>query len=223
MGVPLWSPAGDQIAFYTAPTAYLQGGYSLIRPDGSGLRRLVPEGFWASWSPDGRWFYYAGRPRQGLTTAGLRVEKLDITRGEVVVVRSENSFGPAPDGRTLYFLTQVPSVAGTFDMEVRIASPEDGPSRVLTRIPSHRLPAWQRVQLVISPDGRWLAVPLTDGATTNLWAVSTSDGSLRQVTDFGQQPTFIVRRVSWSPDGGSIFAALGEGDADIVLLAESPR
>jgi hypothetical protein len=66
-------------------------------------------------------------------------------------------------------------------------------------------------------------VPLTDGATTNVWAISTTDGSFRQITDFGHRPTFIVRRVSWSADGRSVFAAVGEGDADVVLLAESKR
>ena len=28
----------------------------------------------------------------------------------------------------------------------------------------------------------------------------------------------IARKVSWSPDGQSVLAAVGEGDADIVLL-----
>jgi len=79
--------------------------------------------------------------------------------------------------------------------------------------------SWQLFHPVISPDGLWLALPLTDGVTTNVWAVSTKDGSLRPLTDFGQRPTFIARRVSWSADGGSIYAALGEGDADVVLLA----
>ena len=43
-------------------------------------------------------------------------------------------------------------------------------------------------------------------------------GPLRQLTDFGQRPTYIARRVSWSRDGKSIVAALGYGDADIVLV-----
>jgi len=43
-------------------------------------------------------------------------------------------------------------------------------------------------------------------------------GAWRQVTDFGDQPTFIARRVSWSPDVKSIISAVGQGDADIVLL-----
>jgi Tol biopolymer transport system component len=63
-----------------------------------------------------------------------------------------------------------------------------------------------------------LALTLTDGGVTNLWALSTTDGSLRQITDFVQQRTFICRRVSWSSDGKFIFASLGQGDADIILL-----
>jgi hypothetical protein len=45
---------------------------------------------------------------------------------------------------------------------------------------------------------------LLDGVTSNLWALSTSTGRLRQLTDFGEQPIFITRRVSWSSDGGAI-------------------
>jgi hypothetical protein len=40
----------------------------------------------------------------------------------------------------------------------------------------------------------------------------------RQITDFGDRTTFIARRVSWSSDGRSILAAVGDGDSDIVLL-----
>jgi hypothetical protein len=61
-------------------------------------------------------------------------------------------------------------------------------------------------------------MPLTDGFTTNIWALSTRTGAWRQVTDFGDRATFIARRVSWSSDGASVLAAVGEGDSDIVLL-----
>ena len=57
-----------------------------------------------------------------------------------------------------------------------------------------------------------------DQGTTNLWTISTKDGELRQITDFGQRPTMICRQVSWSSDSRYIFAALMETDADIVLL-----
>jgi hypothetical protein len=41
---------------------------------------------------------------------------------------------------------------------------------------------------------------------------------MRQVTDFGDRSVLIVRRVSWSPDGKYVYAAVADIDADIVLL-----
>ena len=89
---------------------------------------------------------------------------------------------------------------------------------MLARIPAARAAAGGGFQPVISPDGNWLALALQDGITTNLWALSTMTGQLRQLTDFGEQPTIITRRVSWSADGRFIFAAVGEADSDVVLL-----
>jgi hypothetical protein len=48
--------------------------------------------------------------------------------------------------------------------------------------------------------------------------LSTRTATWRQVTDFGARPIFIARRISWSADGGSLLAAVGEGDSDIMLL-----
>jgi hypothetical protein len=48
--------------------------------------------------------------------------------------------------------------------------------------------------------------------------LSTATRTWRPITDFGDRRTFIARRVSWSSDGQSLLAAVGEGDADIVLL-----
>ncbi|HEY3125260.1 MAG TPA: hypothetical protein VGK70_14510, partial [Thermoanaerobaculia bacterium] len=75
---------------------------------------------------------------------------------------------------------------------------------------------------VLSTDGRWLALALADGVATNIWAMATDDGTMRRITDFGYRPTFISRRVSWSPDGRFLYAALSEGDSDIVLLDGLP-
>jgi Tol biopolymer transport system component len=107
---------------------------------------------------------------------------------------------------------------GLLDYELRVARPEDGPSKLLARISGKRVPIWQGLHPVISKDGKWLVVPLDDGQGTNLWVVSTADGKLRRITDFGQKRTFIARRVAWSSDGKWVFAAVGEGDADIVQM-----
>jgi hypothetical protein len=122
------------------------------------------------------------------------------------------------DGTTLYYTFERPLVDGTPEFEIRAAAPEAAPFRVLARIPASRVPIWQIVNPALSPDGRSMAQALTDGITTNVWALSTASGEWRQLLDFGDRATFIARRVSWSSDGGSILAAVGEGDADIVLL-----
>lgn len=135
-------------------------------------------------------------------------------------MRSDSATRPAlsPAGDALYYAIELPTVSGGADYEIRVAKPEDAPSRVLAQIPAARIPRWQLMHPVISPDGRFLALPLTDRVTTNIWLLSTDTGALSPVTDFADRPTFIARRFSWSADGRSIFAAVGEGDADIVLI-----
>jgi hypothetical protein len=59
---------------------------------------------------------------------------------------------------------------------------------------------------------------LADGVTTNIWTFGTSDGTWRQLTDFGEEPTVIARQVSWSPDGQHLFAAVSKNHGDIVML-----
>ncbi len=92
------------------------------------------------------------------------------------------------------------------------------PSQLLARISGERVPIWQGLHPVVSKDGKWLVVPLDDSAGTNLWDISTGDGKLRRITDFGARHTFIARRVSWSADGKWVYAALGEGESDIVQM-----
>jgi Tol biopolymer transport system component len=212
VGLPLWSPDGKQIAYFTS--LGLSWNYFLIHPDGSDPRLLARGAGNATWSPDGRWLYYSDYP------TGNHLLKVPSTGGSPVLVRSDGAarVAIAPDGGALYYAIELAGVGGGSDLEIRVARPEDAPSRMLARIPARRIAPWHVFQPAISPDGKWLALALLDGVTSNLWAVSTMTGELRQLTDFGEQPTFIVRRVSWSSDGRFIFAAVGEGDSDVVWL-----
>jgi hypothetical protein len=63
-----------------------------------------------------------------------------------------------------------------------------------------------------------LALPLVDGDTTNLWLLPTAGGPMRAVTDFGSRAVLIVRHVDWSSDGRSLYAAIADVDADVVML-----
>jgi Tol biopolymer transport system component len=121
---------------------------------------------------------------------------------------------------TVYFLVERALMDGRPEFEIRAAPLDNGPARVIKTIDASRAASWQApFNPALSPDGRWLAMPLSDGLTTNIWALSTEDGRWQQVTDFGDRAIFIARRVSWSSDGRSIIAAIGEGDADVVLLS----
>jgi Tol biopolymer transport system component len=72
--------------------------------------------------------------------------------------------------------------------------------------------------LVISPDGRYLATSLVDGATTNLWVVPTDGSPMKPTTDFGERAVIIVRSTSWSADSQFLYAAVADIQTDIVLL-----
>jgi eukaryotic-like serine/threonine-protein kinase len=221
MGVPIWSPDGSLITFATARLSKdLRGvGYWTVHPDGSGLRLLIPLGTWATWSGDSKWLYYAESPPLR-PTSGFRLMKIPVEGGAAVVARTDNSAGPAlaSDGSALYYLVPLQNLNGSLDYELRVARPEGGTSILLARISGERVPLWQGLHPVISKDGKWLVMPLNDNLGTNIWVASTTDGKLRQITNFGQKRTFIARRISWSSDGKWVFAAVGEGDSDIVQI-----
>jgi Tol biopolymer transport system component len=218
VGVPVWSPDGHAIAFVSSRgNQGLTFGVWLVDSDGSNLRNIANPGLGPAWSPDGHWVYYS--TRSGSAVADVVLKKVPVDGGPAVTVRTErlrNVIGLS--GGTLYYLFERPLVDGTPEFEIRAATPEDAPFRVLARIPASRVPIWQIVNPALSPDGKWMAQALTDGFTTNVWALSTTTGEWRQITDFGERATFIARRMSWSSDGRSILAAVGEGDADIVLM-----
>lgn len=213
VGVPVWSPDGRSIAFVSSKghTGF-DFGVWLVRPDGTNARNIVRQGLGMAWSPDSRWIYYSE------SSAGP-LYKIPRSGGTPIEVRPEptrNVIGL--HGATLFYMVERPLLDGRPEIEIREATPENGSSRALARVPAARVPSWQIVNPALSPDGEWLAMPLTDRLTTNIWALSTRTGAWRQVTDFADRAIFIARRVSWTSDGRSILAAVGEGDADIVLL-----
>jgi WD40-like Beta Propeller Repeat len=68
-GAPVWSPDGSRLAF-CGP-----GGIWVIGADGSGLRKVIPNGEKPSWSPDGSRIAYQVRGRMSL--GPLRIADAD--------------------------------------------------------------------------------------------------------------------------------------------------
>jgi Tol biopolymer transport system component len=127
--------------------------------------------------------------------------------------------GVSSDGSTIYY---TPSVARPH--EIFRARPENGPGHLLARYAQSRI-SFTPTGYALSPDDRWLAVPLKDAGTTNIWVISTADGSFRQITDF-KRPTLIARQVSWSPVGKFIHAAVVNRPGHHVIrrnVAVNPR
>ena len=213
IGVPVWSPDGKYIAFPKRGRDGWNVDEWLVRSDGTGQQLVGPGGGWACWSHDSKWLYFAPP-----SDKGFRVEKLSMDGGPPVVVRNGGE-RPAisPDG-TLYYIQDLTSVNGMPDLEIWAAKPENAEGRLLVRLPGSRVEPWDIMQPVLSPDGKWLALLLRNGSTTEIGALPTAGGEIKRVTDFGGQAALIARRVSWSSDGKSIYAAVGKADADIVLL-----
>jgi Tol biopolymer transport system component len=213
VGVPIWSPNAKWIAFVSSKgNVGFAFGVWIVRPDGSELQQVVPQGFGVAWSEDGKSLYY-------VETASSPIKKIAVPGGQPQTARPETARNLiAVHESTIYYLIERALMDGRPQFEIHAAPLGGGPARSITTIPASRIASWQVPNPSLSPDGKWLAMPLTDGFTTNIWAISTADGHFKQVTDFGDQPVFIVRRVSWSPDSRHILAAIGEGDTDIYLL-----
>jgi Tol biopolymer transport system component len=139
LGVPLWSPHGSEIVY-----ARLDGTrgsisgieYWMVHADGSDNHKFVGQGILLSWSPDGRWAYYSELP-DAQNPSSFRLMKKQLPDGKPLEVQSDRAqaSAPSPNGSALYYLRALQPVNGLEDYEIRIASPETGPSRLLATIP----------------------------------------------------------------------------------------
>jgi eukaryotic-like serine/threonine-protein kinase len=213
IGLPKWSPAGDWIVYVVKGE---QPQLWLVRPDGRQAHMLADRAVSAAWSLDGRWVYYT----PDVAAESYCVEKVPVNGGTPLTVRDDqNSHAPTVGRDELYFAAGVTLRLGSWDWEIRRASPESGPSTLLGRVVGARFPVSPLyIHFSLSPGGDSLAMGLADRGTTNIWTLGTSDGSWRQVTDFGDEPTIIARQVSWAPDGRHLYAAVSRNTGDVVMF-----
>ena len=216
VAVPYWSPRGDSINFLSNRNTG-SGAVTLwlAKSDGSETRDLGVVGAWACWSGDGNWLYYTDQVKDV-----YQIRKVSAGGGQSVTVRNDNAVGCAVGDSTLYYARMLTQGTGAADFEIRAARPEAGPTKVIGRMAGSRIPVGAlNAQLYLSPDGKWLAMPLLDGSTTNLWALPVAGGEWRKLTDFGSRNVMIARRIGWSRDSRAIYASVSDVDSDIVLFS----
>jgi len=213
IGVPLWSPIDNRIAFIVSRDRI---SIFVVNSDGRNLRELVPRGLAPGWSPDGAWLYYSPMD----DNEEWRIEKVPSRGGPPVVVRTDDEAHAPAVGRTaLYYVTRTSSQLGAWDWEFWRASPEDGPPQALTCVPASRMPVSKLFSSTsLSRNERFLALPMIVGATGSIGVMPVEGGTFTPVIDFGDRAMLIGRQVSWAPDGQSIYAAVADVNADIVLL-----
>jgi eukaryotic-like serine/threonine-protein kinase len=211
IGIPLWSPAEKGHLVYITLQEKARSHLLIDPAVAGGSRKLTDGGTAAAWSADGRSLYY----QKYSPGSGSCVYKTAVngTAGEEKVRCGAALPMPSKDEKTLFFSPGGPEHAN----EIHRASPPAGESTRLIRYLPEQMPFYPTGS-VLSPDNRWIATPIKDGHTTNIWIASTADGAKRQITDFGRRATLIARQVAWAPDGKFIYAAVAENDADIVLV-----
>jgi len=201
---PMWSPDGDWLA--VAGQEVMDGPFAIyvLRPDGSGLRRLATGWPPLAWSPDGsRIAFIIPQWEEG---AGIYITDLDgqVSKVSDSVVPYSGIPSPflawSPDGRCIAFN------AWSEDGEeppIRVLDVESGWEVFLTN-GAH--PTW-------SPDGRRIAF-IRDG---NLWDMNI-DGSQQTRLTNPTQP--FVQEPFWLPDGSALLFAFVPPMAGSVYVVD---
>jgi len=194
---PAWSPDGSLIAFARVSRTDPRTGRSIwvMRPDGTGLRQLVPlAGTILGFTADGRDLCF-----------GLAC--IELASGQVRRFAGEMSGGAGASWRTAQgaWRTSSPNFVGAFSKPARLAV-ADGPGSALRTVVEGNFmdPRWR--------PGAEEILCLSAGG--DLWGdpwVFKAGGAGRKLL-----PGTIVRRAEWSRDGSSIF--LIAADARIAPL-----
>jgi TolB protein len=193
-------PRSGTIAFLRSPPAGGSASLFVIRPDGTGLRRLTPAGTGVagySWSPDGTLIAYT-----------VRADRLSDRRDSVWLVRPDGT------GRRLLVPTSVlssPDVSWSPNgKEIALAvGPYPGPPSSKYWIAvvavaggkARRLPSGYAGEVAWSPRGNEIAY----GDDGTIWAIGVDGGKPHRLAG-GQAIGLGLPR--WSPDGTRLgFAA----------------
>jgi formylglycine-generating enzyme required for sulfatase activity len=160
---PDWHPDGTKLSFDTESD--LSGDIYQVNAGGSGLQRLIEDGFWADWSPDGRQIVFASK-RDG--NVELYVADADGGSQRRLTESTTLEFFPAwsPDGRRIAYATV--EQKQIFVMDAHGAEPGSGNVQQLTFQGDAEGPSW-------SPDGTQIVFQSSRDGDFEIYALDVDD------------------------------------------------
>ncbi len=134
VAVPFWSPQSNVVNFISnRNTGTADVTLWVVNSDGSDPRDLGVVGAWACWSGDGRWLFYSALEKGIYHIRKVR-RRSDRSGCRRASRRCGRMCRRAPDGSMLYYAKVLVQSTGLWDIELRAAAPETGPSVPLGRI-----------------------------------------------------------------------------------------
>jgi serine/threonine protein kinase/Tol biopolymer transport system component len=166
---PRWSPDGTKLLFSRLNESGLQDIW--VTPAFPGTpRRIIPNGFAAAWSPDGRRIAYSSANLIWICDADGANSKAVTTAEPPPIFHDQPAF--AHDGRFLAFIRRRLGPRS----EVAVADLQTGAVRSLTSDEALALsPAW-------SPDDRSIYFSSSRGGTMNIWRLTVATSEIVQIT-----------------------------------------
>ena len=167
VGFVTWSPNGQWLAFNVAPGGGFNEQIYIVRPDGTGLRRLTDGGkagnFLDGWSPDGRFIAFSSNRRDPSARDSYLV---DVTTGQSRMVAQNRGIGSIADVSRDGKYAIVSRLVNRGDNNLYLVKLVDGKETLLT---PHDGPG-QFGGISFSPDGR--AIYLVSNKDRDLTALA---------------------------------------------------